>query len=421
MHQKLEDLKLILQNDRKVWFALAFVLVLGLIWLFVDSPAPKRPLANNIEANTGRTSLSLSSDAREDLIKAYNKDIEDSKRQSEENREALKRVESERKEFETRASGIFETLVDRMEQQNKTIQEIKEKISTPVEIPVTQPNAGTASDGGIDTLAPIGFDKATVEPPPPQLPQKPLKMKVLSPGDVVPVKLITGVNAPVDGTPYPVVFKIAGPITGPDGSTLDVGEARLIAAAQGSEADSRALFRFTDLALRHRDGRRSVVKVDGWIVGEDGIRGMSGQLIDKLGRLIAATAGISFVAAWGERVENQGRTTYIMPGGYAMETAGDSKTLDYAGASAITDSANRLGQILLDRYEKLVPVVEILPGREVVAVFSSMTEIELLEDDIGDEEMYGNVRQVAAKAGQNTQTQAIAQNNAAAAQQNNWQ
>ena len=110
---------------------------------------------------------------------------------------------------------------------------------------------------------------------------------------------------------------------------------------------------------------------------------MTGKLIDKLGRLIAATAGVSFMAALGERVESGGTRTYLNQSGqvYAVDQIYNKNALDYAGASAMVDASNRLGQILLDRYEKLVPVVEVLPGREVVAVFSTTSEIEMVEEE----------------------------------------
>jgi hypothetical protein len=200
----------------------------------------------------------------------------------------------------------------------------------------------------------------------------------------VPVLLLTGVNAPTDGTPYPVVFQLGGDITGPDGSSLNLGEGRIIAAAQGSESDSRALFRLTQLSLRHPSGRRSVIEVDGWIVGEDGVRGMQGKLEDKLGRLIMATAVISGVAAVGQRLQ---RNTQVFGQGFnnGQNNPGftlQSTDVEFAAASAVTDASNRLGQVLLRRYESLVPVVEVLSGREAVAIFSAPAEVAILDDGL---------------------------------------
>ena len=115
------------------------------------------------------------------------------------------------------------------------------------------------------------------------------------------VKLLAGVNAPTDGTPYPVVLKLLGNVMGPDGNTIPLGEARLIAAAQGSLTDSRVLFRLTRLSIRLPNGRRKEFAIDGWVVGEDGIRGMSGVLIDPIGKAIGGAAMAGVRAASGRR------------------------------------------------------------------------------------------------------------------------
>lgn len=164
------------------------------------------------------------------------------------------------------------------------------------------------------------------------------------PGATTEVELLTGVHAPVEGTPSPVVFKITGDVIGPDGSTFNVGEGRLLAAAQGSEFDGRALFRLTQLAIRQSDGRRSVTDVDGWVLGEDGIRGVHGRLIDKL--------------------VTQSFVDLVEP--------------------AVVQASNRER---IDSYEKLTPIVELLPGRKVLAVFSRTAEIEII-DESADEEVY---------------------------------
>ena len=105
---------------------------------------------------------------------------------------------------------------------------------------------------------------------------------------------------------------------------------------------------------------------------------MQGKLIDKLGRLILATAIISGVSALGERLDNR---TNIIGNQGNLGLGVDRQDIDFAAASAITDASNRLGGVLLNRYEALVPVVEILSGREVAAIFSSPAEIALLEGE----------------------------------------
>lgn len=373
MKDKLEDIKLLLKNDRRIWVVAGLVLFCFVFLLF--SSKPSRRMIAPSEPQQASSQAPGQVEAYNDLIVAFRQDIDFLKQRSGEQSAALERMNSDLEDYKQRSKGVFETLVDRLEALTGDVNRLEER---------TQLNKGadaTANGQAVqveepDALESIGFDQATVPPPPPE--PEITKLTIISPGDAVPVKLLTGVNAPVDGTPYPVVFKLNGPITGPDGSSLELGEARIVAAAQGSETDGRVLYRLTDLAIRHPDGRRSIAKVDGWIVGEDGIRGMRGKLIDKLGRLIAATAGVSFAAALGERVDTKAQAITINNSDGAKIDSNDSEA---ATASALTDASNRLGQILIDRYEKLVPVVEVLSGREVVAVFSSPSEISVYDEE----------------------------------------
>ncbi len=369
---KLDDLKLLIKNDRRIMFAAIFLIVAIFITLLTSGGSGKRrarivPEVSPSQQGTG------ANEAYGDLIVAFKNDIESGKQERKELYDVLHRTTVDLKERRKRVDGIFETLVDKFEQLAREVDSLASALkSQSADVPLP----GSIELDGPDELEPLGFDTPTVAPPPPE--PEPLRVSVIAPGDQVQVQLITGVNAPTDGTPYPVVFKLVGPVEGPDGSSLDLGEARLIAAAQGSETDGRALFRLTQLSIRHPNGRRAVIDVDGWIVGEDGVRGMQGKLIDKLGRLIAATAVVSGISAFGERLDQ--RTNVRVANGGGLAVSGED--LDFAAASAITDASNRLGGVLLNRYESLIPVVEILSGREAAAIFSRPAEIAILQNEL---------------------------------------
>jgi len=372
MSNKLDDLKLLLKNDRRIMFAAVFLVLALLITLLTGSGGKKRRARIVPEIGASQQGMGAG-EAYGDLIVAFKNDIESGKQERKELYDVLHRTTVDVKERTQRVDGIFETLVDKFEQLAREVDSLAAAMkSQNNDVPLP----GNIALDGPDELEPLGFDTPTVAPPPPE--PAPLRVSVIAPGDQVQVQLITGVNAPTDGTPYPVVFKLSGPVEGPDGSSLDLGEARLIAAAQGSETDGRALFRLTQLSIRHPNGRRAVIDIDGWIVGEDGVRGMQGKLIDKLGRLIAATAIVSGVSAFGERLDQ--RTNVRVTNGGGLGISGQD--LDFAAASAITDASNRLGGVLLNRYESLIPVVEILSGREAAAIFSAPAEIAILEDEL---------------------------------------
>ena len=204
-------------------------------------------------------------------------------------------------------------------------------------------------------------------------------------GDSVRLKLLAGVRAPTDGTPYPVVFKLVGDVYGPDGTALPLGEARLVAAAQGSLVDSRVLYRLSSLNIRLPSGRNDVLPVDGWVVGEDGIRGMEGVLIDPFGKAIGATGFAGGLAAFGNAVAtNQTTTNTNVYGGTTSTVTGDDLT--YAAGRALGGAANTYSDLIKERLRLLVPHVEVLSGREATAVFSKSFTIKGLFEEIDSDE-----------------------------------
>ncbi len=379
MNQKLEDLKLLLKNDKRVMAAAIFVVVALFIWMVTGSGSGGRPRVH-MPPDPGSASKQGQGgeEAFNDLVVAFKSDIDAGKKDRQDMTEILMRTKKDLSDYKEKSTGIFETLVDKFEQLSREVDQLAATVRNNDEV---APLSTTPAPEGPEELVKMWPDEVTPvqQPPEPQ----PLKVSVIAPGDSVSAQLLTGVNAPVDGTPYPVVFKLTGPITGPDGASLDLGESRIIAASQGSESDSRALFRITQLSIRHPSGRRSVVEVDGWVVGEDGIRGMSGKLIDKLGRLIATTAMVSGMAALGESLmdnTDNNNNSYSVSGNRVQGFTVSEDDMNYAAASALTDASNRLGGVLLNRYESLVPVVEVLSGRDVVIIFSKPAEIEVLDE-----------------------------------------
>jgi hypothetical protein len=373
MKEKLEDLKALLKNDKRWRAAGIFIIAVIVIWVLTDTGGGRRRFAQGPNEKVSKQGMGAE-EQYQDLVESFKQQIDQTKTEQAEMKAIVQRNSSEFKEHREQVSGIFENLVDKFEGLSREVDALASAVKQQSEAP---PTYDRPSVEGPDTIDSFGNDDPILTPPP--KPPAPTLVSVISPGDSVEVELLTGVNAPVDGTPYPVVFKLNGPITGPDGSSLQLGEARLIAAAQGSEVDSRALFRLSSLAIRHPSGRRSTVKIDGWIVGEDGIRGMSGRLIDKLGRLILATAGVSFAAALGNQLGN-GNAVTVNNNAAGFQNL-DTNSFDIATASALTDASNRLGQVLLRRYESFVPVVEVLSARDAVAIFSQPTEISVIEGE----------------------------------------
>ena len=103
------------------------------------------------------------------------------------------------KEFEETTAEIFKKLLERMAELQNSAGSSQPVSTGPRNIgDVTAPDLIGAPP---EELEGLGTVEEIAAPPAP--PMKP-KLAALMPGDSVRVKLLAGVNAPTDGTPYPV-------------------------------------------------------------------------------------------------------------------------------------------------------------------------------------------------------------------------
>lgn len=399
MNRKFKDLYLALSSSRKAQFFLG----LGLLIVLFLKMAPSGPSgagrarqqAQAPRPDTGRPNAD---EASEDLLRRFSATIDDLQNKQRELNDTIGKIQEKEEEDRQRTAEIFRKLIERSAQSQGSGQD-----SIPVPAEVSDDSAlntvSTSPDAIEESMESFGpLKEPDVAPPAPPAEKK---VAFIGAGDSVRIKLLAGVNAPTDGTPYPVLFKVIGDVYGPDGSSLPLGEARLIAAAQGSLTDSRALFRLTSMNIRLPSGERKVVNVDGWVVGEDGIRGMQGILIDPIGQAIggAAVAGglqglaqgfqasrTSVTRAQREVVGPNGNLITVTDpdGGFATSVTGNVG--EYAAATGLSYGAREWANIIRDRLRELVPVVQVYSDREGTAVFAKSVKIENLYDELANSE-----------------------------------
>jgi hypothetical protein len=373
MAQALKDLTLKLKSDRKTQ-VIAVVLVACVAFVMMnDGGAPRRRAAPKPAVQVGTNDP----DERwKDLVERFNKQLNDLTHTTNALQEEVGNQKKAMQQYEATTAEIFKKILERLAE----VQSQPASTSSAPTGPVTVNDLG---DGDIPDVDPgdlqnFGGDQQIIAQPP-EPPKQP-RLAALMPGDSVRIKMLAGVNAPTDGTPYPVVLKLIGDVTGPDGNSIPLGEARLIAAAQGSLTDSRVLLRLTRLSIRLPNGRRKEFAVDGWVVGEDGIRGMEGVLIDPIGKAIAGAGMAGGLAGLGQGIAMASRDTLTYSSGAQNSTIDASKLPQYAGGIAVASAATEWQQIIKDRLSQMVPVVQVLSGREATAVFSQSLAIpDLLE------------------------------------------
>ena len=390
MARKTDDIKMMVTKDRKTQMTIIGVgvfLVIGLM-VFLTS-ADKYKTKRITTTRTSTKTVTPKDEHLDDFVKSFKSDLTQLQKDQVEAQKEMKELGNRLDVYERRTSDIFKKILEKIadievgsggngyDVNNTSV------VSDDLMLE-DQDNVDNNGEGeGQDQLESFFDEKENVKPV-----QKEIKKKVafVAPGDTVRVKLLGGVNAPTDGTPYPVIFKLISHVAGPDNSQLPLGEARLIAAAQGSIVDQRALFRLTKLSIRLPNGERKVVSVDGWIVGEDGIRGLKGILIDPIGKAITGGLMIGGLAGAGEAISDANSTVLHNYDSDQRIITGD--TGRYALGEGLSKGSEVWSEVLRDRLKEMVPVVQILSGREATATFANEVTIEDLYEQLEDENGY---------------------------------
>jgi len=396
--QKFSDALLLLKTERRFQIMVAFGLC-AILFLVLNGPGVPRPPKDTRRAQreeaAKKTKAIGSEEAYKDIVAAFKEGQDKLAKAIEENTNSDKERDKKIETYNERTAEIFKKILERIADNEATqnlqtgsaINGAEGANPEPVDV-----NGDTGGDGANavksnDSLERFADSGSKEAPPPPVVEQA--KIAFIGAGDSVAVKLIAAVNAPTDGTPYPVLFKLIGSIDGPDGSTLPLGEARLVAAAQGSLTDSRVLFRLTKLNLRLPDGHRKVIDVDGWVVGEDGIRGMSGVAIDPIGKGIAAAGFTGALGAVGEGLAKSTTTETrdSFSGNTTSIISGDLGT--FAAGKGLSGFATEWSKIVSNRVKELIPHIEVLSGREGTAIFAQSVAIRgLFEQLEGEQDVF---------------------------------
>lgn len=373
MVQFLKDFLLRVRSDRKTQVLTLLGVAAVAYLMFSDGSPARRAPKPKPQVSVGPTDPN---ERWKDLVERFNGQLNTLTTTTNALQEEVSSQKKAMQEYEATTAEIFKKILERLA-------EVQANPPGQTTTSTTPPDLGNVAGGvleptSVDELESIGAAESIPVQPPPQ-PAKP-RLAAIMPGDSVRVKLLAGVNAPTDGTPYPVVLKLVGDVAGPDGNSVPLGEARLIAAAQGSLTDSRVLLRLTRLSIRLPNGRRKEFPVDGWIVGEDGIRGMEGVLIDPVGKAIAGAGMAGGLAGLGQGIAMANTDTLTFSSGSQSRTIDSSAIPEYAGGVALSRAATEWQEIIRQRIDLLVPVVQVLSGREATAVFSQSLAIpDLLE------------------------------------------
>lgn len=206
---------------------------------------------------------------------------------------------------------------------------------------------------------------------------KPKNTQTYLPTSFIKAKLITSIDAPCGGTaqdnPFPILLNITDNAQLPNGFRTKTKGCFTLAAGYGEIASERAYFRTEKLSCVMKNGDVIDMKMEGYIVGEDGKAGLRGRLVSKEGRQVALALLSGTVGGLASAFANQattlqqtsvGTNQYVNPG----------QSVGFAAANGVSGGFNQLAQYYINLAEKTFPVIEINDQRNVSIVITQGIE-----------------------------------------------
>ncbi|MCU1709600.1 TraB/VirB10 family protein [Xanthomonas hortorum pv. pelargonii] len=185
-------------------------------------------------------------------------------------------------------------------------------------------------------------------------------------GSMIQGVLLTGLDAPTGQgamkEPTPVLIRVKKESILPNRYLADFRECMILAGGHGDLASERAMLRAENLSCIRTDRSVIDVKLQGWVVGNDGKAGVRGRLVSKQGAVLAK-ASLAGVAD-GISQAFSGNVRGVAPGN-GIDSAYAAQSGAFGGASTALD---RIAEYYLNLADQMHPVIEIDAGREVTLV-----------------------------------------------------
>ena len=183
--------------------------------------------------------------------------------------------------------------------------------------------------------------------------------------------MITGAYAPAfeagDEEPLPVLFQAEGDILIANNDTESIDKCLLIGSAKGNMNSQTADIRLHSITCSLADGTKMVEgEISGWVIGENGIPGVQGDLMHKNGAWLSKTFVSGFLETFSNAFSDTG-STEISFGTDGTTSVSDSvgSNVQSAAAGGLSTVFGKLGEYYLKMAEQIFPVIEVKGGRTV--------------------------------------------------------
>jgi hypothetical protein len=201
--------------------------------------------------------------------------------------------------------------------------------------------------------------------------------------------MITGAYAPAfqegDSEPLPVLFEAEGEILVPNSHLSSVEKCFLLGSAKGNMNSQTANIKLVSISCLLGDADYRIEgAISGWVIGENGIPGIHGELLHKNGAWLARTFVSGFLETFANAIGGGTGSQIMFDSSQQADTGTGTAindNLTAAGAQGVSTVFNKLGEYYLKMAEQIFPVIEVKGGRTVDILLIGGEDLSVVEND----------------------------------------
>ena len=215
------------------------------------------------------------------------------------------------------------------------------------------------------------------------------KLQIYLPPSFMEATLLSGVRAPTTSAgknnPLPVLFRIKNLAILPNKVKGNLKGCFVIGEGTGNLADERVHVRLLTLSCVSKKGTAVIDQsIKGFVMDEDGIIGLDGTVVAKMGSMLARSALAGALGGIGDAVRSSSFDTQTTALGTQQilykDDASDIARSAFGGA--ISGASKDLQKFYLQLAAQTMPVVEVGSTKSITLVISEGVSLEVKETNV---------------------------------------
>ncbi len=215
------------------------------------------------------------------------------------------------------------------------------------------------------------------------------KLKIYLPPSFMEATLLSGVRAPTTSAgknnPIPILFRIKDLAVLPNKVKGDLKGCFVISEGTGNLADERVHVRLLTLSCVSKKGTAVIdQQIKGFVMDEDGIVGLDGTVVAKMGAMLARSALAGALGGIGDAVQSSTVDYQTTPLGTQQMFSSDdaSNIARSAVGGALVGASKDFQKFYLQLAEQTMPIIEAGATKTVTLVISEGVSLEVKETNI---------------------------------------